>query len=631
MLAFFHNPSPLADFPHFVVIASFFRRSPALCFTLAAALPLLPRAARATTFNTIHTFTAATDGNVTYPALVQGADGLLYGVNSTGGRSDNGTIFSLGLGGGSFTVLNTFTQAGQGTTPEGGLVQARDGNFYGTTNTGGNGGYGTLFQCVPGTGKLNILTQFTNGDPGGTPVGTLVEGADGFLYGTAEYGGSDNYGTVFRTNLSSSATITLAEITGGVAGYYPQSDLIQATDGNFYGTTEQGGTNNLGTFFQVTPAGVYTVIYSFTGGPDGSRPLRGVIQGRDGSFYGVTNQGGTYGGGAIYRIDYLNTTFLLTVLHDFYPILLDGSNPLSNLVQASDGNFYGTTAGGGANGDGTIYEVTSTGGYNLLYSFTDGTDGSSPVGALTQASDGNLYGTTAGTNGESGTVFRLNNGLAAPIPRPLFLSQSNAAVGDTILIKGDNFVGTTAVSFTGANGALIPSSSFSALSKTDLQAVVPAGAMTGVVYVTANSQTGTTPTALIVATVATAPTAAPVVSILANRPLASKADSTEGRFQVSRTGDTTQALTVSVKVRPKSTAIFGTDYHLTSKGISLALTDTVTIPAGKSKVAIKVIPVPSNVAEPASTVVIKVAVGNGYTLGSAVKATVQIISSSAGQ
>ena len=191
------------------------------------------RDAGAITFNTIHTFTPAADGNVTYPPLVQGADGLLYGVNSTGGRSDNGTIFRLGLGGGNFTVLNTFTQTNQGITPQGGIVQARDGNFYGTTNTLGSGGYGTLYQCVPSTGKLNILSQFTNGDPGGNPVGTLTEGLDGYLYGTARYGGLDNYGTIFRTDIATAATTTLAEITGGLAGYYPQSDLIQATDGNF--------------------------------------------------------------------------------------------------------------------------------------------------------------------------------------------------------------------------------------------------------------------------------------------------------------------------------------------------------------------------------------------------------------
>ena len=612
------------------MIASFFHRCSAFRLAAVVALPFFAGTAAAATFNTIHTFTPASDGNVPFPALVQGADGLLYGVNSTGGRSDNGTIFSLGLGGGNFSVLNTFTQTNQGTTPEGGLVQARDGNFYGTTNTGGSGGYGTLFQCVPSTGKLTILSQFTNDDPGGNPDGALIEGVDGDLYGTARYGGVDNFGTVFRTDLAALTTVTLAEVTGGLAGYYPQSDLIQATDGNFYGTTEQGGTDNLGTFFQVTPAGVYTTLYSFTGGADGSNPLRGVVQGTNGSFYGVCTQGGSNQGGAVYRIDYIGTSFAFTPLYSFNPAFLDGSNALGNLVQASDGNFYGTTAGGGLYGDGTIYEITPTGAYILIYSFADGTDGSAPVAGLTQASDGSFYGTAAGTNGEAGTIFRVDLGLSAPIPRPEFLLPANASAGDTILIKGDNFVGATAVSFAGANGTRVVAASFAVLSKTVVQAVVPAGAFTGMVTVTANSVAGNSPTALTVATVAT-PIVTPTVTILATRPLASKADGTEGRFQVARTGDTTQALAVNFKIRPSGTAILHTDYNLISKGKSLGLIDAVTIPAGKATVALKVIPVTSTVAEPASTVVVKITAGGGYTAGSPIKATVQITSNTAGQ
>ncbi len=419
------------------------------------------------TFNltTIHTFTPATDGNVTYPSLVQGADGKFYGVNSTGGRSDNGTIWSVTSGGG-FTVLNTFTQAGQGTTPEGGVVQARDGNFYGTTYAGGTNGYGALYQMVPSTGKLTILSEFTNGDPGGNPVGTLIEGVNGLLYGTAKYGGTDNDGTVFVATPPTGVATTLAEITGGLAGIYPQSDLIQANDGNFYGTAAQGGTNNLGTFFQVTPAGVLTTLYSFTGGTDGSRPLRGVVQGADGAFYGVSNQGGTYGGGAIFRIAVTGTTATVTSLYNFVPLVADGSNPLGNLTLASDGNFYGTAAAGGANGDGIIYRVTPTGGYTLLYNFADGTDGGSPVGGLTQGNDGYLYGTTAGQNGSDGTIFRINAGLASPVPQPVFLLPASANVGDTILIKGDHFVGTTGVTFVGANNTTVAATSFTVLSKT---------------------------------------------------------------------------------------------------------------------------------------------------------------------
>ena len=376
----------------------------ALVLCAGASLLGLPTAHATFNLATIHTFDDAADGNVTYPALVQGADGKFYGVNSTGGRSDNGTVFSLNANGGAFATLNTFTGSNQGKTPEGGLVQARDGNFYGTTSTGGNDGFGTLYQVVPTTGKLTALASFTNGDPGGNPGGTLIEGLDGFLYGTAEYGGIDNDGTVFRAAITGGAD-TLATITGGLAGVYPQSDLIQAADGNFYGTTSQGGTASLGTFFQVTPGGALNVLYSFTGGADGSRPLRGVVQGTDGAFYGVCNQGGTYGNGAIYRVAVSGVTATVTGLYSFLPLLGDGSNALGNLLLASDGNLYGTSAGGGAYGDGTIFEVTETGGFNVLYSFANGADGGFPVAGLTQGSDGRLYGTTAGQNGSAGTVF----------------------------------------------------------------------------------------------------------------------------------------------------------------------------------------------------------------------------------
>ena len=570
---------------------------------------------------------------MTYAPLVQGADGRLYGVNSTGGRSDNGTIFSLGTGGGNFETLNTFTQSNQGTTPEGGIVQARDGNFYGTTTTGGNNGFGTLYQCIPSTGKLNIFTQFSNDNPGGTPLGTPVEGIDGYLYGTAEYGGGDNYGTVYRTDSATATTSTLIEITGGLAGQYPQSDLIQATDGNFYGTTELGGTSNLGTFFQVTPAGVYTVIYSFTGGADGAHPLRGVIQGTDGSFYGVCNTGGTYGGGAIFKIDYLNTTFLLTALHDFYPILLDGSNPQGGLVQASDGNFYGTTTGGGVNGNGTVYEITPTGGYNLLYSFADGTDSQGPIAGLIQAADGKLYGTAAGLNGEDGTVFCIDLGLAAPTPAPRYLLQTSASVGDTILIKGDHFVGTTAVSFTVASGAPVASGNFTVLSETVVQAVVPAGAVTGPVYVTANALTGVTPGSLTVAAVVTPPAAVTTtVTAIIKSPIASKADGTKGKFKIIRAnGDTTQPLTVKYKIAPASTAILGTDYTLVSGSTTLGSKGTVTIPVGATGLPVKVVPVQSTTAAPTTTVILKLMAGDGYLLGNPVRAQVLVTSNTAGQ
>lgn len=604
----------------------------ALLFSAGFGLLGLPLAHATFNLATIHTFDPSADGNVTYPALVQGADGKYYGVNSTGGRSDNGTIFSIAAGGGSFDVLNTFTQSNQGTTPEGGIVQARDGNFYGTTYAGGANGYGTLYQMVPSTGKLAILSAFTNGDPGGNPVGTLIEGIDGLLYGTAEYGGADNFGTIFRAAPPTGEAATFATVTGSLAGQYPQSDLVQAFDGNFYGTTELGGTNNLGTFFQVTPAGLYTVLYNFTGDTDGSRPLRGVVQGTDGAFYGVCNQGGTYAGGAIYRITVSGTTATLTALYDFVPLVDDGSNALGNLVQASDGNFYGTCAAGGANEDGTIYRITPSGAYTLLYSFTDGSDGGFPVAGLTQGSDGKLYGTTAGQNGSDGTIFSINAGLPSPAPAPTLLLQATAAVGDTILIKGNHFVGTTGVTFVGTSTATLAATNFTVLSNTVLQVVVPDGAVTGLITVTANARTASTPTPLIIAAVTT-PVATSTVSVLAKVATASKGDGSHGKFKIIRAGgDDTAALTVKFKIAPASSAVLGTDYTLICAGAALGMSGTVTIPAGATNVAIKVVPVQSSTPGTATTVFLKVKGENDtYTVGSPARAVVQILADGAGQ
>lgn len=591
----------------------------------------------ANVFNNLYTFTALTDGNVTYAPLVQGADGRLYGVNTIGGRATRGTIFSLATNGDNFQTINIFTGTEKGATPRGGIVQARDGNFYGTTYETGSNGVGTLFQCVLADGgRINTLAQFNNGTtPGANPAGTLLEGVDGLLYGTAIYGGGNDDGTIFRSDLTGGTLVTLVTLTGGLAGYYPQSDLIQATDGNFYGTTERGGTFANGTFFQVTPAGVYTTLYSFTSGADGGRPQRGVIQGTDGAFYGVCNTGGQYGGGAVYKINYLNAgAFSLVVLHGFLPQALDGADARGNLVQASDGNFYGTTAAGGLYGNGTVYEVTPSGGYDLLYSFTGTNDGSAPYAGLTQATDGKLYGTTAGVNGAAGTVFRIDNGLPAPVPQARFLVQPGAVAGDTILVKGDNFVGAMGVSFTGAGGSLVSATDFAVLSKTVVRAVVPDGAITGPVTVLAGAAGSATPVSLTVTSVTPPPvvtTAA--VSIVATHPLASKSDSTLGKFKFIRDGgDTTTALTVHYKLQPKkTTAILGTDYRLTVKGKSVGLIDSVTIPAGKADVVLKVVPIPSTTAAPAKTVVVKITPGDGYNLRSPAKATVQVVSSTVGQ
>lgn len=196
----------------------------------------------------------------------------------------------------------------------------------------------------------------------------------------------------------------LYAFTGGADGSYPDSGLTAGLDGNLYGTTSYGGTNNVGTVYRVTPAGAHTVLYSFTAGPgDGQNPASGLELAPDGNFYATTTAGGAYGGGTFFKIDQAGN---LTTLYSF-GAAGTGTDP-QGVTLGGDGTFYGTTTAGGANGLGTIYRITATGVHTVLYSFKSGVDGQAPAAGLSPAADGYLYGVTyyGGTKG-FGTVFRI--------------------------------------------------------------------------------------------------------------------------------------------------------------------------------------------------------------------------------
>ena len=463
----------------------------------------LPAAiASAASFTTIHTFDPLGEGNTPYSVLAQGADGLLYGTATVSGPYGNGSLYRFNLDGSGFTVLSTFPGVNAGSQPRGGLVQARDGNFYGTTYRGGAASEGTLFQLTP-AGVLTYVASFTEGvAPGASPAGTLTEGRDGLLYGTAQYGGTNNFGTVYRFVPPFTPPFKPLEvhstIVGDLGGSYPQSDLYLANDGRLYGTTTLGGQFANGTFFRLEADGGYTVLYNFSGGGDGGLPMQGVVQGSDGALYGTTRSGGAYGAGAVYRIVPNGNTATLSVVHQFYPAIGEGATPVGLLVPASDGNLYGTTSSGGLYNNGCVYGVSINGGYTTIYSFTNTSDGGDPIGGLIQGSDGRLYGTTAPINGAPGTVFQIDLGLPLPAPVPQALLTNPAASGGTVLIQGRHFVGTTAVGFTAANNQTVAATSFKVLSDTVLSAVVPGGTVNGPVSVTANGRTVRTPDTLTV-------------------------------------------------------------------------------------------------------------------------------------
>jgi uncharacterized repeat protein (TIGR03803 family) len=362
----------------------------------------------------------APDGSSPSAGLIRGRDGNFYGVTAKGGQFNDGTVFSI-TPGGVETVLYSFAGGtADGANPTGDLVQGSDGNFYGATGGGGPGkcpgiepiGYdgppsacGTLFKLTP-DGTDTVLHFFSGGADGGQPTGSLVQGSDGNFYGTTSYG----RGTVFKISPEGEEAVLYSFPNYTNDGSEPSS-LILAPDGNFYGTTFIGGQSNYGTVFAITPAGAETVLYSFLGGSDGELPSAPLVEGGDGNFYGTTPFGGSKDG-TIFRITAAGEE---TVLYAF-PGTANVTNPYTPLVQGSDGNFYGTTDNGGnannacgADGCGALYKITPTGNETVLHLFAGSpTDGAFPIGNLLQGTDGNFYGTTSGGGQfDGGTVFQI--------------------------------------------------------------------------------------------------------------------------------------------------------------------------------------------------------------------------------
>jgi uncharacterized repeat protein (TIGR03803 family) len=392
---------------------------------------ILPRVEAGVTLVSLVSFNQ-TNGDFPSAGLVQAQDGNFYGTTAFGGSGSYGTVFQM-TPSGTFTNLISFNGT-NGALPRAGLVQGTDGNFYGTTYNGGTNGYGTIFQLAT-NGTLTTLVTFAIGT-GGHPIAGLIQGQDGNFYGTTSFGGTNIGGTAFQVMTNGALTTLVSFNVSGNGGNSPYAGLVQANDGSLYGTTELGGTNGYGTIFKLTTNGTFTSLYSFTGTNDGANPYAGLVQGSDGNFYGTTSSGGTNGYGTVFEFA---TNGTLTTLVSFGNT--NGADPQAGLVQASDGNFYGTTSAGGAYtnqsglGYGTIFKLTTNGTLTTLVSF-NGTNGASPQAGLVQGVDGNFYSTTAqgGTNGY-GTVFQ----LSAIVPPPRF--QTVTKVGTTLTLTWSATVG----------------------------------------------------------------------------------------------------------------------------------------------------------------------------------------------
>jgi uncharacterized repeat protein (TIGR03803 family) len=408
---------------------------PAGCLFLVAAAFAVSAwltAAQAQTVATLTTLTSFTNPVGPTPALIQGSDGELYGVAPAGGSHGYGSAFRISLDGvltrlASFELTNAL--------PVGGLVQGSDGNFYGTTSGAGTGGgHGTVFRLTP-DGALTTLFSFSGSD--GDPRGRLIQASDGSFYGTTE--GWYNSGTVFRVTTNGDLTTLVSfNVTNGGA---PFAGLVEASNGYFYGTTYYGGSTGLGTVFKMTPAGELTTLISFT---NTARAAAGLVQGSDGSLYGTTagmsNSPSSIYPGIVYRMtpEGAFTTLATPFNYDTWP---------GTLIQASDGNFYGTTSSGGSRGLGTLFQVSPDGVFTTLLEFNC-SNGASPSD-LMQATNGLLYGTTrsCGQYGY-GTAFQISLTATPRLQNPsiannLFSLNWNAIPGRAYRVEYSTNLGSS--------------------------------------------------------------------------------------------------------------------------------------------------------------------------------------------
>jgi len=369
------------------------------------------------------------DGKQPYNSLVQGLDGALYGTTTDGGSSGSGTVYRITKSG-DYSVLNSLNSSSTGGYANG-LVIGADNNFYGLTTEGGVGGLGGIFMMTP-AGVSTALYSFSSSS-GNEPYFQMTLGSlDNNFYGTNSEGGAGNYGTIFK--ITPSGTFTLLGNFDGINGARPSTNLIEGSDGNFYGFTAgiRGGKSgiDLGTFFKVTPSGVLTTVAVF-GGQVGAAPVCMITKDSDGSFLCSTGSGSTYGLGAVFGI---TQDGIITFVAPFPPELFGPSSLGANgVILASDGEYYGTTFLGGIHGIGTLFKLTHGGQFTILKTFDCFADGCGIYASPIQADDGNLYSATSSnvpassnTNDGPGTIFRYQ--LPSSSPAGVTAAAASAAV-----------------------------------------------------------------------------------------------------------------------------------------------------------------------------------------------------------
>jgi uncharacterized repeat protein (TIGR03803 family) len=293
----------------------------------------------------IHSFDYAVDGGYPLADLYQDGSGNFFGTTYEGGPFSNGVLFKI-TPNGTYSILHAFGAPGDASEPYGNVTLASDGNFYATTYSGGANNQGAVFRIAPDGSNYAVIYSFAAGTDGAGPAGSLLLANDGKLYGTTTGGGAYNLGTVFSITLSGTESV-LYSFGSGTDGATPYGNVIQATDGNLYGLTYRGGANNGGAAFKLALDGTETLLHSFGSGTDGWNPNGSLIQASDGNLYGMTYEGGANFAGIIFE---LATDGTETVLYSFA-----AEYPFGSLIETSNHDLFGLGYDGGTNNFGVVF------------------------------------------------------------------------------------------------------------------------------------------------------------------------------------------------------------------------------------------------------------------------------------
>lgn len=462
-------------------------RMPALALTLVVLFAAAVMPSQAQTVNTIYTFASNNNTGPIMPfgTMAQGRDGAFYGISQSGNGCCQGWFYKI-TAGGTLTPLHALTTS-EGTNCNG-LTLDTDGNFYGTCYAGGSASFGTLFKVTP-TGTLTVLHNFTGVNDGCSPISSPIQGTDGNIYGTSYFCGGTDLGSVYKYTPAGVYSI-LYNFKGAPTDLQGPHGLLQGSDGNFWGMGDQGGAQNsacpgCGGVFKITPAGKETIVYTFKGGADGQDPYTSLMQGSDGNYYGTTIGAGGSFLGTVFK---LTPKGVETVLHN-YSDQSQGAFPRLPLTQGPDGTLFGmaTDCAGGGCSQAALFDITANNVYSTLYLYPLGPSNSlQPSSPLLLSTNGTLYGTTEQGGAKTvGTFYSVSNKYS---PFISLVNVNSGKEGVKVGILGQGFTSSSVVKFGGTAASTVQRTG-----STFILATVPSGALTGKVTVTTGTTTLSTP------------------------------------------------------------------------------------------------------------------------------------------